>query len=134
MSEIDWELIREVLQNVQGALATIEKRFRQVPDAAFFRTETGRERLDGICMLFEAVGESFKRIDKYSNRMLLPRYPEVDWQKIIGFRNIVAHNYFDINEKLVFDNCSKHLPLLLTTVNRMIEDISSILDQDKSQS
>ena len=123
MSEIDWEIIRGILENAQGALATIEKRFRNVPDADYFRSEEGEERMDGICMLFQMVGESFKKIDNRTNKTFLTRYPEIIWKDVIGFRNIIAHDYLSINELLLFNICQTHLPLLLTTVNRMIEDL-----------
>ena len=123
MSEIDWELIEGILQKVQKALTTIEKRFSQVPDVDYFRTEAGEERLDGICMLLEAVGESFSQIDKMSNKTLLSRYPEIGWKRIIGLRHIIAHNYFDIDAEAVFNNCRDHLPPLLETVKRMIADL-----------
>ena len=125
MSEIDWELIEGILQKVQKALTTIEKRFSQVPDVNYFQTEAGEERLDGICMLLEAVGESFSQIDKMSNKMYLSRYPEISWKKIIGLRHIIAHNYFDIDAEAVFNNCRDHLPPLLETVKRMIKDLKS---------
>jgi len=125
MSKIEWELIEGKLKNVQGALKTVEERFRQVPNAEFFRTEAGWERRDGICMLFIAVGESFRQIDDLSNKAFLVRYPEIEWRKVIGFRNIIAHNYFDIDEELLFNNCREHLPLLLEIVNRMIADLQS---------
>ena len=81
-------------------------------------------------MLLEAIGESFKKIDKYSNKSFLSRYPEIVWKDIIGFRNIIAHNYFDINEILVFDNCRNYLPPLLATVERMINDLKPSLTQE----
>ena len=123
MSEIDWELIEGILENVQRALMTIEKRFREVPDAEFFRSEAGEERRDGICMLFQAAGEAFRQIDDRTNKTFLSRYPEMIWKDIIGFRNIIAHDYFGINEILLFDICQTHLPPLLATLNRMIEDL-----------
>ena len=123
MSKIDWELIEGILKKVRRALRTIKQRFRHVPDADAFRTKRGQERLDGICMLLEAIGESFKQIDKESNKTFLSRYPEINWTRIIGLRNIIAHNYFDIDEVMVFNNCRDHLPLLLKTVNRMIEEL-----------
>ena len=125
MSDINWELIAGVLKKIRRALRTIQQRFRRVPDAAFFRNKRGRERRDGICMLFIAVGESFRQIDDLSNKAFLVRYPEIEWRKVIGFRNIIAHNYFDIDEELLFNNCREHLPLLLETVNRMIADLQS---------
>ena len=123
MSEIDWQLIRVKLKQVRWAVKTIQWRFRRVPDVEFFRTRKGRERLDGICMLLEAIGESFTQIDKLSNKTFLTHYTEIDWKRIIGLRHIIAHNYFDINEILVFSICQDHLPPLLKTVRLMIKDL-----------
>ena len=94
-----------------------------MPDVEFFRTRRGRERLDGICMLLEAVGESFSKIDKLSNRTFLVHYPEIDWKKIIDLRHLIAHNYFDIDAEGVFNNCRDHLLPLFKTVRRMIRDM-----------
>ena len=103
---------------------TIEKRFSEVPDMEYFvRSAAGQERRDGICMLFQAVGETFKQIDDCANKTFLSRYPEIIWKDVIGFRNIIAHNYFDINEIMLFSICQTHLPPLLATVNHMIEDL-----------
>ena len=130
MSDINWELIAGVLKKIRRALRTIQQRFRRVPDAAFFRSKRGRERRDGICMLFQASGESFKQIDELSNKTFLARYPEIDWRRVIGFRNIIAHNYFDINEEMLFTICQTHLSPLLETVNRMIANLQSAAAQE----
>jgi uncharacterized protein with HEPN domain len=74
-------------------------------------------------MLLEAVGESFAKIDKKTNKTFLSRYPEIEWQNVIRLRNIIAHEYFDINAIAVFNNCRDHLPPLLATVRRMIKDL-----------
>jgi len=129
MSEIDWELIEGILKKVRRALRTIERRFRQVPSADAFRTTRGRERMDSICMLFQASGELFKQIDKRMKKTFLCRYPEIIWKDVIGFRDILAHNYFHINEVVLFDHCQTHLPPLLETVNRMIADLEKPTDQ-----
>ena len=127
MSEIDWELIQGILKRIRRALRTIKQRFRRVPSEDFFRTPRGRERMDGICMQFQIAGEMFKQIDKRTNKTFLCRYPEIIWKDVIGFRNVIAHDYISINEILLFDHCQTHLPLLLETVNRMIEDLEKIV-------
>ena len=121
--KIDWELIAGMLQNIQGALMTMQERFHEVPNAEYFRSKAGEERRDGMCMLFQAVGESFKQIDDRTNKTFLSLYQDIIWKDVIGFRNIIAHNYFGIDEEVLFYNCQTHLPLLLATVNRMIEDL-----------
>ena len=123
MSEIDRELIKGILKKIRRVLRTIERRFRRVPSVDFFRTPRGRERMDSICMLFQASGELFKQIDKRTNKTFLCRYPEIVWKKVIGFRNIIAHDYLSIDEDVLYAICQTHLPQLLATVNRMIEDL-----------
>lgn len=56
------------------------------------------ERLDGIAMLYIAIGESQKNIDKITEGSLLADYPEIDWTGAKGFRDIIARHYFDIDE------------------------------------
>jgi len=36
------------------------------------------EKLDSICMLLIAIGESLKNIDKITKKSLLKQYPEID--------------------------------------------------------
>jgi len=53
-------------------------------------------------MLFIAIGESLKNIDKITQGRLLSDYPEIDWVGVKGFRDIIAHHYFDIDAEQVF--------------------------------
>ncbi len=56
-------------------------------------------------MLFMAIGEALKNIDKITGGALLSQYPEIDWKGAIGFRDIIAHHYFDIDAEQVFWIC-----------------------------
>ena len=56
-------------------------RFRPISSANdFTNTMEGMEKLDAICMLIIALGESLKNIDKITGGKLLSKYPEVDWK------------------------------------------------------
>ena len=86
--EVDWKLVKGMLKKVRRALREITRRFRRVPDVDSFLTSRGQERRDSICMLFIAVGESFRQIDDRTNKTFLPLYPDIVWKDVIGFRNI----------------------------------------------
>jgi uncharacterized protein with HEPN domain len=58
------------------------------------KTADGMLRLNGICMSFLVVGEEFKKIDRYSDKKLLPNYPEIPWKNVMGLRDKIAHGYF----------------------------------------
>jgi uncharacterized protein with HEPN domain len=71
----------EILRQIQDALLRIERRFSVIssPDD-FLATDDGIDRLDAICMMLIAIGESLKNLDKITNSSLLAQYPSVDWK------------------------------------------------------
>ncbi|WP_298550512.1 HepT-like ribonuclease domain-containing protein [uncultured Parabacteroides sp.] len=120
----DTELIRSSLIKIQTALDRILKRSEAIlsPDD-FLTTPSGVERLESICMLLIAIGESVKRIDKATNKELLSHYPEIDWKGVMGMRDIIAHHYFDIDAVIVFDVMKNNLPAVKMTIDKMLSDI-----------
>lgn len=86
-------------------------------------TPSGVERLESICMLLIAIGESVKRIDKATNKELLSHYPEIDWKGVMGMRDIIAHHYFDIDAVIVFDVMKNNLPAVKMAIDKMLSDI-----------
>ncbi len=81
------------------------------------------EKLDAVCMLLIAVGESLKKLDKITNGSLFPNYPQIDWKKIKGLRDIISHQYFDINPEAIYDVCDTKIKPLSDAIKKIIDDI-----------
>lgn len=64
---------------------------------------------------FEILGEALNRIKKLEPE-ILNEFP--DWQKIIAFRNIIAHGYDAIDDEIVFLVIKKQVPVLLSDLNK----------------
>lgn len=79
--------------------------------------------LDGICMMLIAVGENFKAIDRMTESKFLEQYPKVNWRGVKGVRDVISHQYFNIDAEEIYYICSHDLELLRTTVGKMIQDI-----------
>jgi uncharacterized protein with HEPN domain len=117
-------LVMERLENVLEALEKILRRFSHIQTVDdFVDSEAGMERLDGICMLLIAIGEAFKQIDRSTGGELLARYPEIDWAGVKGVRDVIAHEYFDIDAEQIFGICQTDIPPLFNTVKKMIDEI-----------
>ena len=65
-----------------------------------------------------------KNVDKITGGTFLSQYPEIDWKGAIGFRDIIAHHYFDIDAEQVFWICENEIVPLSNTVRSMIMSIS----------
>lgn len=120
----DKEAVIDILQQIHDAIQKIIIRSEVITKAEDFTgSPAGQEKLDGICMLIIAVGESLKNIDKITNNELLPKYPEIDWKGVKGMRDIITHHYFDIDEEEIFWICKHQTRPLSDTIVRIIEDI-----------
>ena len=120
----DKELVLEVLGQIQTASQTILSRFESINTVSDFTDlPPGREKMDSICMQLIAVGESLKNLDKITEGSLLPKYSQIDWKKAKGLRDIISHQYFDVNAEAIFDVCKTKIKPLHDTISQVIEDI-----------
>ena len=53
----------------------------------------------------EVIGEAVKNIPEGARN----RYREVEWKEAVGFRNVLAHDYFGIDLESVWDTLKKNL-------------------------
>jgi uncharacterized protein with HEPN domain len=74
-------------------------------------------------MQLVAIGESLKKLDKITENEFLARYPEIEWKKIKGMRDIISHHYFDIDAEVIFDVCENHFKELKETIHKIITDL-----------
>jgi uncharacterized protein with HEPN domain len=120
----DKDLVQAILLQIDEAIEKIRQRTAHIKSPDYFTSAPeGVEKLDGIAMLFIAIGESLKNIDKITAGTLLSKYPEIDWTGVKGFRDIIAHHYFDIDAEQVFWICKHNLEPLSVTIKKMIQEM-----------
>jgi uncharacterized protein with HEPN domain len=86
-------------------------------------SDSGTEKLDAICMQLIAIGEALKNLDKITNDSLLPKYPEIDWKKVKGMRDIISHHYFDIDAEAIHKACKDHIKQLAKVIKRIMHEV-----------
>lgn len=64
----------------------------------------------------EIIGEASNHLtDKIKQQ-----YPEVKWKQIIGMRNVLVHEYFGIDNRIVWDIIKEDLPEFKSQVDYII--------------
>ena len=72
---------------------------------------------DASMMNFIVIGEM---TDKLSDKLKNNETFKIDWGKIKGFRNIIAHNYFGIDAEEVWEIIQDNLPNLKIEFEKLI--------------
>lgn len=62
--------------------------------------------IDAVLRNLELIGEASKRL---SNEFI-NKYSNIPWKKIIGLRNIVIHEYSDVDLDIIWDIVTKNIP------------------------
>jgi uncharacterized protein with HEPN domain len=83
------------------------------------------EKLDAICMQLIAIGESVKNLDKVTEGKLLSSYPQVEWKRVMGMRDVLNHHYFDLDAEAVYVICETHIPEPISTLQHILADLNA---------
>ena len=70
-------------------------------------------------MQFLAIGEALKRFERHWPGRLQAECPSVDWRGAMGFRDVISHQYFDLDSEQVLLICEQSLPSLITAVRAL---------------
>ena len=76
---------------------------------------------DAVLHNLEIIGEAVKRLPSE----LKAPFPEIPWKRIAGFRDVLAHAYFSIDDSIVWDVATKHVGPLLESTSRMLSELDA---------
>jgi uncharacterized protein with HEPN domain len=71
--------------------------------------------IDGIARNLEIIGEAAKNIPY----PVKEKHPDIEWKKIAGLRDILAHEYFGVDVEVLWDIIKNKLPDLKKKISRI---------------
>jgi uncharacterized protein with HEPN domain len=104
------------LLNIKEAIEKIYEYTADHRDADTFNNDS--KSFDAVMMNFVVIGEMS---EKLSDEFRIETDKEIDWFKIRGFRNIIAHNYFGIDAEEVWQIIKNSLTDLEREIIKIIE-------------
>lgn len=103
--------LHDVRQAAQHVLAfTTGKQFADYERDILLRSAVERQ--------LEIVGEALTQLARVDGDV---QSQITEFRRIVGFRNVLAHGYIEVNDQIVWDIIESKLPLLLTEVTALIE-------------
>jgi uncharacterized protein with HEPN domain len=104
-----------LLEDMLQSAVKIKRYTENLDFAAFICDE---KTIDAVVRNFEIIGEAANRIEvdfRISN-------PEIEWNRIRGFRNRIVHDYFGIDYEIVWSIVESYLDNLILFLDKLVKD------------
>lgn len=108
---------KHFFEDIIGAISKIDSYLANVSYDTFCQRPM---IVDAVVRNFEIIGEAANKIPVD----IREKYPKVEWRQAINFRNILIHNYFEIDVETVWDTVHKNIPSLKKHIMQAYEEVT----------
>ena len=113
LDEHDTAYLWDMLQASREALSYLSR----VSEARFLKD---RMRQRAVERAIEVLGEAAGRVSAPARQDLV----EIDWRRIVGQRNVLAHKYSKVDYALLYNTTRGKVPVLIGILETLLEDRS----------
>jgi uncharacterized protein with HEPN domain len=102
------------LRHILDAIELIGKYTRGMSENEFLANSMAH---DAVVRQIEIIGEAARNVsDEFQEK-----HPKLPWVKMIGIRNKIIHEYFNVNYAIVWDTTKDDLPFLKKAINKILK-------------
>lgn len=106
-----------------------QKVLRYTGDMNYEQFINDEKTYDAVVRNLEVIGEAAKKIPDEVRE----RYPDIEWKKISGFRDIAIHEYYNMDEEILWDVVKNRIPELLEQVTEILTEVDEEEPEDKTE-
>ena len=107
---------RLYLEDILKAIKSVDK---YTKDLTFGKFKKNKLVIDAVVRNLEIVGEAAKNVPVDIRN----KFPEIEWKKISGLRDILTHEYFGVDLQILWDVVKNKLPDLKKEISKLLKEI-----------
>jgi len=104
------------LRHILEAIENIERSCSGVLKGNF---KKNRDLQDATIRRLEVIGEAVKNLSEKIKK----KYPEVEWKKIVGTRDILIHVYFSVDMDIIWNIVREDIPNLKKGIEKILKEV-----------
>lgn len=101
------------LTHILQSIKLLERYTRGITKERFYSSE---EKQDLVTRRLEIIGEATKNIPEGFKK----EHPEIPWQDIADMRNILIHQYFEVDYGIVWKTLTESIPPLKKQIQTLL--------------
>lgn len=113
LDEHETAYVWDMLQAAREALSYVSR----ASEARFLRDRMRQRALERT---IEILGEAAGRVSQPARQELV----QIDWRRIVGQRNVLAHKYSKIDYALLYNSTRDNVPRLIGILEKLLEERS----------
>ena len=106
--------LHDILESCDRILTNLEK-------TTFASFQDDLTMQDAFLRRFEIIGEAVKRLPT----AIRDAHPDIAWRDAAAFRDVIAHDYVDIEIDRVWRTATDYLPTFRAQIARVLADLDS---------
>ena len=103
------------LDDIKEAVGNIEK---YTVGMSYEQFLVDKRTQDAVIRNFEIIGEATKNLPED----LKARYPLVEWKRVAGLRDIIAHGYYRVDYEVLWGIITDTLPGFKTEITKILRE------------
>ncbi len=112
----DQQKIKLYLEDILGFCRKIERYINDLDKNLFEKEEVV---VDAVLRNLELFGEASKKLPDDFKTL----HSEIPWKKVIGLRNIVIHEYAEIDFDIIWDIITKNIPDTKRSIEKIYNEL-----------
>ncbi|MFH1380290.1 MAG: DUF86 domain-containing protein [bacterium] len=105
------------IEDILQAMQKIEEYTKDLTYEAFIHNKMVA---DAVIRNIEIIGEAAKNIPEE----VKAQYPTIPWKRMIGLRNITIHEYFGVDEEIIWEIITRNLPETKPSIQAILKSFN----------
>ena len=101
---------------ISDIIEAIQLIFEYVEGMTFDQFTEDRKTIDAVVRNFIVIGEAASHLSDD----FIKDHPELPWREMRDMRNIVVHEYFGVDNMIIWDTVKKNLPPVLPLLKQLL--------------
>lgn len=110
---------REYFDYIQDILNSIDEIVFFIKGMNFQIFEQDRKTINAVIRSLEVIGEAAKKIPDE----IKIGYPLIPWRNISGMRDKLIHEYFGVDEEIVWKVAFEEIPALKPAIKKLFDEL-----------